>query len=260
MRNMYFLTDTIADEYFEKHGFMYKNGVYKLGNERVVKKLDIEKSQCIYDTKYSESQLLQFKDINIDNFSFTKALVYTGLKKIYGMITEHVDGCSLEEKSLSRYEIDDVITAVSKLETSVKKLSGMNICVNDVHSGNIIFDGKRMTMIDTTEYYYSYDSSYLLYENMEAVMDTIFRDIFFSFYNNQFMSVYKIHKYFSIRGSDLENFRSSKYLVNPTETLLSIRKFMEEDFGVRLDTFGESHWYIDNVIVGNLNNKVRQRK
>lgn len=257
MKNMYFLTDTIADEYFEKNGFMYKTGVYRLDNDRVIKKLDIEKSRSIHNAKYSDFQLLQFKDINIDGFSFTKALIYTGLNKVYGMITEYVDGYSLEEKPLSCYRIDDVIEAVRKLETSVKKLSDMNICVNDIHSGNIIFDGKKMTMIDTTEYYYVYNSSSLLYENMEAVMDTIFRDIFFISFYNQFRSVYKIHKYFSIRGSDLENFRKMEYLMNPVETLFKIRKFMEDDFGVKLNTFGESHFYINNVIVDDIKKKVR---
>jgi len=48
--------------------------------------------------------------------------------------------------------------------------------------------------------------------------------------------------------------------MNPTETLLEIRKFMEEDFGVRLDTFGDSHKYIDNVIVDDFNSMVRSKK
>jgi len=261
MRNMYFLTESIAERYLEENGFMYKSGVYRLGDDKVIKKLDLDKSQSIYFSKYSESQLLQFSDIDIDGFSFAKALVYTKLNKVYGTISKYIDGNSLEEKPLSFYKIDDVIEAVKELEISIRKISDLSITVNDIHSGNMIFDGKKITMIDTTEYYRVSKSDSLFYDNMEAIMDTIFRDLFFlSYGSNRFATVYRIHKYFSIRKSSLENFRKFEYLMNPTETLLEIRKFMEEDFGVRLDTFGDSHKYIDNVIVDDFNSMVRSKK
>jgi len=261
MKNMYFLTDLLADEYFEKNGFMYKTGVYKLDNNKVIKKLDIDKSQSIYYSKYSDYQLLQFKDIDIDNFSFAKALIYTKLNKVYGTIYKYVDGNSLEQKPLSGYKIDDIIIAIKDLETAIRQISDLGITVNDVHSGNIIFDGKKLTMIDTTEYYRVYNSSSLFYDNMEAIMDTIFRYLFFYPYgNNKFATVYRIHKYFSIKKSKFENFRKFEYLMNPAQTILEIRKFMEEDFGIKLDTFGDCHEYIDNVIVDDFNSVVISKK
>ena len=248
MKNMYFISGSIADKYFEENCRKIYDDVYCFNNDIVIKKYDKRKSMGVYP-EHSDLNLLQFKDIDIEGFSFNKALVYTGLFNIYGIITKFIEGNTIKDVYLSSYSIDDVIRAVSEIDNSIKKISDLNIRVNDIHDGNIIFDGNKITMIDTSEYYYSKQETQIYEENMLRIMDVLFKNIFYSVGKDRFIKhVYNVHKYFSIRGSKFYNFRDFEYLMNPVETLVEIRNFMEEDFGVKLNTFSECHNYVDEIV------------
>lgn len=260
---MYFLTKSLADNYFNDNAEIICNrgvcGVYKLDNN-VIKKINKKKSEGIYDC-FSINNLLQFKNIDVEGFSFAKALVYSGLFDVYATITKYVEGCDISDKPLSYYQIDNVINAVKNIEIAIRKLSDYGVYANDVNYGNIIFDGKNITIIDTTEYYFGEDdASYIYQKNIQKVMDMIFRNIFYKSiaYRNGFASVNTIYKYFWLRGSEFEHFLEIEYLINPVETLIGIRKFMEEDFGVKLDNFVDCYKYIDKkVIEKDFNSRVR---
>ena len=257
MENMYFVTKLKAEKYFEKNGSMLKSGVYRLDN-RVIKKIDEGKSQSIlYGVKFSYDNLLQFKNIDIQGFSFIKGLVYTGLHNVFGVINECANGYNLDEKSLSCYKIEDVITAIGSIKNSIKKLSDLNITVNDIHNGNIVFDGKNITLIDTTEYYYVYGDDKLYEANMTIVMETIFNDLFFSFYKNGVCDIYNIYRLFEICKIKIENLNEKEFLMNPVETLCMIKKYLEELLEIELNTFGDCHKNMDDIIRGNV--KIKRR-
>lgn len=248
MNNMYFISSGTADKYFEDNCSMMYDGVYCLNNDIVIKKYSREKCWKV-NPKHSDKNLLQFKELEVDGFSFDKALVYTGLFDIYGIITNFIEGTSIKDRTLSSYSIDDVIDSVNDIDVAIKRISDLNIKVNDIHDGNIIFDGNKITMIDTTEYYYTKQDEQLYEENMLSIMDVLFKNIFYYVGNDSFVKhVYNIHKYFRMRGSKFADFRDFEYLMNPAETLVEIRKFMEKDFGVKLDTFSECHSYIDEIV------------
>lgn len=250
MKNMYFLNETTANRYFMQNGVFLKNNVFKLDN-KVIKKIDIEKSKSIlYHAKFSPDMFLQFKNIDIKGFSFTKGLVYTGLNNVYGVINKYIDGESLEKKSLSSYNIDDVIRAIDEIKNSIKKLSDLNITVNDIRNSNIIFDGTNITLIDTTEYYYVYDNSHLYEANIVAVMETIFNDLFFSFYKNGFCDIYNIYRLLDICKIKLGDLRGKELLMNPVETLWMLKSYLEEQLEMELNTFGDSHKFMGDIVRG----------
>lgn len=262
MKNMYFLTKSLADDYFNDNAIKISNrlcGVYRLENN-VIKKINRKKSEQIY-WAFSEKNLLQFKNIDVEGFSFAKALVYSGLFDVYATITKYIEGCDTSDKPLSYYRIDNVITAVKNIEKAIKKLSDYGIYANDVNYSNMIFDGKNITIIDTAEYYFGEDdASYIYRKNIQKVMNMIFRNIFYKSiaYKNGFASVNTIYKYFWLRGSEFEHFLEIEYLMNPVETLMGIKKFMEEDFGVKLNAFVDCYKYIDKkVIEKDFDSKVR---
>jgi len=257
MKNMYFLTEDKADKYFTERGDILKNGVFKL-DDKVIKKIDVEKSQSVlYGVKFSYDKLLQFKDINVQGFSFAKGIIYTGLHNVYGTISEYANGNNLEEKSLSCYKIEDVINAIDIIKDSIKKISELNIGVNDIRNSNIIFDSKNMTLIDTTEYYFVYGDSKLYESNIVAIMETIFNDLFFSFYKNGTCDLYNVYNLLDICKTNLDYFKRKEFLMNPVETLFMIKKYLEELLEMKLNTFGDCHEYIPDIIRGKTKTKRR---
>ena len=253
MNNMYFLTKDMADKYIEQNGVQLRNKVYRL-DDKIIKIIDDEKSQSILYNRFSRDELLQFKDIEIDSFSFARALVYTGLFNKYAVINEYVNGYSLDRKHLCDYPIDVVITAVDKIFYDISKITDKYICVNDIHFGNMIFDGNKITMIDTTEYCYVYGHDDLYEYNIRMIMDMLFQNIFFN-ESISFMrlvcNVRNVHRYFSLKNSEYANFRELEYLLSPVETLTEMKKFIEEDFEIKLNTFAECHKYIDAFVKEN---------
>lgn len=248
MKNMHFLNENTANNYFMKNGLLLKNGVFKL-DDKVIKKIDFEKSKSIlYHVNLTSEMLLQFKNINIPGISFTKGLVYTGLHNIYGVINKYIDGYSLENKSLSSYNIDEVIKAIDELKISIKSLSDLNITVNDIHNNNIIFNGTTLTLIDTIEYYHVYGDNQLYEKNMIAVMEALFNDLFFSFYKNGFCDIYNIYKLLDECKTKLGTSNNKELLINPIETLLILKKLLEELLETELNTFEDSHKLIDNIV------------
>lgn len=257
MKDVYFFNERKAEDYLEKYGTLLYSDVYKT-DDKVIKKINFEKSQSIlYNARFSYDNLLQFKNIDIRGISFAKALAYTGFHKVYGIISEYVKGYSLKDKSLSSYKIDDVITAIGDIEVAIKKLSELNITVNDIHSGNIIFDGNNMTLIDTTEYYYVYNDSLLYEMNMIAVMEVIFDDLFFSFFKNGKHEMYNIYNLFTNDEIKLNYIRKRDFLMNPVETLYMAKKWLEEELKLELNSFDECHKYMDNIIRSN--KKIKRR-
>lgn len=246
MENICFSNSSSVLKYLRRNSEEIYDGVYKMNNGTLIKKYSKQKSLERSD-EFCEDNLLDFKDIYIDGVVFTRALLYSSLKNIYATITEYVPGISIDKKNLGSYSIDDLLIAIRMLEITISELSDLGIYATDIYRGNMIYDGKKITLIDTIEYHYGNDSRTLIYEyNMLGIMNEIFTSIF---YKDDLDSVKNIHKYFNLRRSELEYFNGIEYLMKPCETLIKIRKFIEDDFDIKLNTFNECHTLIENTIM-----------
>lgn len=246
MENIYFKNSSDALRYIRKNSIEIYDGVYKKNDGTLIKKYDKQKSLDRFDD-FCEDNLLLFKDVYIDGVSFTRALLYSSLKKIYATITEYIPGISIDIKSLGNYSIDELLVAIRKLENTIKQISDLGICATDIYRGNIVYDGNTFSLIDTIEYHYgNSDKDEIYVDNMLAIMNEVFTSVF---YKDGLDSVTNIHKYFSLRSSELEYFNSVDNLMNPNYTLIKIRKFIEEDFGIKINTFNECYSYIYEVVM-----------
>jgi len=255
MKYIYFASSGDALKYIEKNGIKIYDGVYKMNDGTLVKMYNKEKSLKRFDS-FCEDNLLLFKDVDMDGVAFTRALIYSDITNIYATVTEYIPGLSIDIKGLGDYPIDELLIAVRKLENTIRQISNLGICITDIYKGNIVYDGKKISLIDTIEYHYcDGDKENLYIDNMLGVMNEIFTSIF---YKDGFDSVRNIHKYFSLRDSQLEYFNSVDNLLNPTDTLIKIRKFIENDFGIKINTFKDCHVYINDVVMNN-NKKIKRR-
>ena len=57
-----------------------------------------------------------------------------------------------------------------------------------------------------------------------------------------------VKKYFEMKNSKYAEFNWKEFLLNPSENLIEMRRLIEEDFGIRLNTFNESHMLMLDVV------------
>ena len=110
---------------------------------------------------------------------------------------------------------------------------------NQASLKTIIENGFNTARGDTAEYYYrEKDILSLQEDNMSQIMNEIFYNIFTI---TGYRDIYYLKRYFETISSKYADFNKSEFLLNPSEHLIEMRKLIEEDFGIRLNTFNDSH-------------------
>ena len=225
MDNIYFSNAKSASKYLDRYGEEIYDSVYKMSDGKLIKKYNKGKS-LDRDDGFCEENLLSFKDINVLGVAFTRALVYSGKSKIYATVTQYVSGESIDVRALGSYQIDGLLNAISKLVITIRKLSDLGIRITDAYRGNIVYDGREFTLIDTTEYRYERGNTSSLYRyNMIHVM----KEIFYSIFDDEMF-----YKY-------CDSLNIDDYLMHPYQTLINIKNYIEKCFGVKINTFDDRH-------------------
>ncbi len=137
------------------------NLVYKIFNSYFYKE-----DSCI-----SPLDVLKFS--NITNNTFIWPIDYISLdNNVIGYITIYKDAISLYKINPLKINLNNFTTTISKVYEDVKILSNNNIALNDIRY-NMLYSNNNIYIIDTLNYYYSYDykSSYL--NNLSRIDDSI---------------------------------------------------------------------------------------
>lgn len=226
MDDMYFFSNRELQAYLKtllKFKHQGLNGITYHDNKIVVKYVLGEYSG---DFK----KLLQFKDEEIIDFYFVKAGIYLYLRpKIRCTISNYTNGQMLFRNAISYINIDKLIRACYRLESSVYDLSCAGIRVGDANSGNILFDTCRFKFIDTTEYFYSFDKLSKIYrENMRDIMNVIFSGILGNYILPSFRCMLK-----------------NGYYMHPAEALSTYRDELKRK-GIEFNTFGDANRILMN--------------
>lgn len=91
--------------------------------------------------------LLEYKN---SSMAFPFDFVY-GNKKFYGYITEKAPGIVME-KAFEKSNILDMSTNSIRVEKDIKYISNGLIMMYDFHDNNLMYDGKKFTIIDFDDY------------------------------------------------------------------------------------------------------------
>lgn len=115
-----------------------------------------------YKDVFFEERLEKMAKLNISHFAMPIENIYLK-NRLIGYIMYKKNGVTFQKLNLNIL-IDDLLSALLKLEDDLKILSLNNIRVLDLHDGNILFDNikKEINIIDTDEYgtLYTYDDLY----------------------------------------------------------------------------------------------------
>ena len=196
------------------------------GGEGVVYLLDNGCAAKFYHCPYKPHQdVLRFKDIIVPPFEFIRATAtLNGI--LYFTLSNPAPGIDLESGSRLDY---DMVTVGSHLKEVVKgtnQLTEMNIEAFDVCRKNLIYDGKRFTIIDTTHFDYSNEPE-LRRHNFIKVMGSLY---------NAFLSgIFDVGEEFFNK-----KYIEQEYLENPEEYLRYIRDRVREVTQKEVNTFREA--------------------
>lgn len=217
-------------------GIVYKKGnyTYKRYNKLC---------RDLYSNDISIYRLLRYRDIIIDNIYFIRGLMYCN-DMVVGSISGYSGGKCCSKLPLSRYKLDKLVNALYILKNNIYELSKLGICIEDNFLGNILYLDGTFRFIDTGSYYYytdipgvkDYDIDFVYRKNMRKVIHKLFLNItdckgiednfIYSFLidNN---SIYKDY----MRDIDL--------MINPDDTILGIKRELEEYTGYEIDNFAK---------------------
>ena len=176
-----------------------------------------------------KDKLLQFKDIDLDSFSFTKD-VCNDDEKIYGAITKYANGLTVENCRIYDDNAENLCNNLQKLSDDINKLTELNILINDNFLDNIVYDGNKFTMIDTQCYEYNQEEI----DDLLAVNLGIIEHIYFKLLGTF------IDYHLRRTDSDYKDCFYDKYLLsNPKETLMGIKEELENYLGEDYNSFFE---------------------
>lgn len=202
-------------------------------------------SYCdLLDNVDSKSKLLKFRDLFIDNIYFIRALIFYD-DLLVGSVTDYASGKSCDSVNLHRCNIKKLIEALANLKKSLYELSEVGIYVEDVFFSNILYDGNRFKLIDTSGYLYSTeigeyehsdkDDILVIYEeNMKSVIGELFRGITDKKYKNDNF----IYSFLQEINSPYKDYLVDRdLLMYPDETIIGIRNIVCEYIGREIYSF-----------------------
>lgn len=186
--------------------------VYKLPNEECIK---------IYKGKnlnIDKEILIQIKNLLLDNYYEIYDLLYTKSSLLKGYTMKYYQN---EDIDILTMPVEYTLDNLFKLSRSVEKLTENQIFISDMHTGNIIVNSSKITVIDTDLYTFNrfLDYSKLKTKNISA-LECLFREIYLE-------AVNKYHKeYIGYDTSQMvkELFRPHNYNI-PENTCKKLSKF-----------------------------------
>lgn len=199
-------------------------------------------------TKYLQSKgidsILRYQDVEIDNYSFVKCLVFLG-DTIAGALSPYTKGKDLTKIPLSSLNINDVASMAKELALSTELLTMLNIRAYDVRRKNIIYGDQGLTVIDTLGFddFSGQNYNKNLRVNLEMVMSCVINSALGLIDPSIPMEVdYEIVAYFlrQIDSKYKDYATDVNLLMKPDELLLGIKSELEEFIETSISTFSDA--------------------
>ena len=177
MKNMILKDKNELWDYVKTHsvkplGIGREGSCFLLDNNQVIKVLCQE-----YDSQYA----LQFKDIDVDSFIFSKYGILIN-NYINAIFMEYVKGLNLQDALPINQNILDLGEGLQKLVLDIKKISSLGILVKDFCPSNIIYSENSFKVIDTMCYLYFKNFNFEI-DNLREIMNKIYNHLIFEIYN-----------------------------------------------------------------------------
>lgn len=194
--------------------------VYKLENGNVYK--EFNRPDCISEI----DRFKYFLEYKNDSIVFPFDFVY-GKTKFYGHISKYALGNKFVDAVLDS-NIEDMSTNIIMLENDIKKISEGKIIMFDFHDENLLYDGKKFSVIDVDEYSYS-SRVYSKYDILEKNSGYLNNLIIMAFLEN----IDKNKNYFC------DKFSKYKYVSSASELLLLMKETLDKYYREDIKSLGD---------------------
>ena len=163
---------------------------------------------------------------------------------VVGSISKYSGGLSCSKLYLHMCKLDNLINVLSTLKKNVYELSKLGICIEDNFLGNILYFDGTFRFIDTGSYYnytdipgvIDYDIDVVYRKNMGKIIHKLFLNITdYRVLEDQF-----IYKFLLENNSIYKEYMEDiDLMINPDDTILGIKRELEEYIGNEIDNFAE---------------------
>ena len=122
---------------------------------------------------------LKLKDYKNDSFAFPKSGIIIN-NSIHAIIMDYIEGKTLKENIPNDQNLLVLGDHLQVLTNNIRLLSSEGVKIKDFFKGNIIYDYKKFTIIDTNSYLLIPKTDFFE-ENMYEVMNKLFNYLFSEF-------------------------------------------------------------------------------
>ena len=217
-------------------GVEYKKGIYAY-------KRYIDLYRNLYSNDISIYRLSRYRDIIIDNIYFIRGLMYCN-DMVVGSISKFSGGVNCSKLKLHMCILDRLINGLAILKKNIYELCKLGICIEDNFLGNILYLDGTFRFIDTGSYYnytdmpgvIDYDIDFVYRKNMRKVIHKLFLNITdYRGIDDNF-----IYKFLLDNDSIYKDYMQDiDLMINPDDTILGIKKELEEYIGYEINSFSE---------------------
>lgn len=163
-----------------------------------------------------------------DNFVFPFEFIYDN-RKFYGYITRRVNGKTLGSV-FSKSILLDLSTNSHRLEKNIDYVSDGGITLYDLHSENILYDGKNYSVID-------HDENGLYRKPQDAKSDNRF--YYRTVIGNLFINNIENNKHTRLIKENINKYIYMKMF--PSEMIVKVKEEMEKYYKEKIDTIDDLH-------------------
>lgn len=163
----------------------------------------------------------EFKDLETSSIIFPDKLVY-GLRYFKGHISKKAIGDKLNESYMD-VNLVDLTKSLVKLDDDIEFLSSRSIQMRDIHSGNVIFDGTNLSVIDIDSYYHSFSTTDFIRDKNYKYTTQMLLDVISTALGG---TKYYKEAYHYLKNLLMYDVNASEYL---RLALIELNKFIDEE-------------------------------
>lgn len=222
MENLDFKSRDELKKYLDAH-FVRKLGQGKHG---VCTLLDTGVVAKLFHEEEGIDWVLKFKDFDIPSFQFAKA-VATVDGFAHASFAKPARGTALNKRVPLNKDMVLVGKHMQRLSNDIQLAGDKGICVNDFFEGNIVYDGRKFTVIDTLPYAYYTFMRYAT-KNLTEIIPDVYKLLL-----DKFICIGPLLDMLYV--GDEEAYK------NPAEYLKALRDRVRELTGEEVNTFEEAN-------------------
>lgn len=137
----------------------------------ILKELDPEQNYTLYGTHFEGNERLRVYKIHMPYGGISIESIYEQLEQAKGKSSNNAKTKALIEESFAGNEIRKMKSALKRLNAFIPRLHAAGIIHDDIHMGNLLWDGHNLRLIDWGKSVFLDSDAWFLDTSMEELFE-----------------------------------------------------------------------------------------